>query len=79
MDLSTPDDESECLNDQDQDSMRDCEFSTKSVLDEDNSQLRRVLEKATQHKEMGPEYLHQGNLSVFNICCVAMYRQSLHV
>ena len=66
MDLSTPDDESECLNDQD--SMRDCESSTKSVPDGDNDRMRRVLEKATQHKEMGPEYLHQGNLSVF-ICC----------
>ena len=64
MDLSTPDDESECLNDQD--SMRDCESSTKSVPDGNNIKLRRVLEKATQHKEMGQEYL-QGTLSIF-IC-----------
>ena len=45
--------------------IRDCESSTKSLPYEANARLRRALEKATQHKEMGPEYLHQGTPSVF--------------
>ena len=43
----------------------DFESSTKYLPYEANARLRRVLEKATQHKEMGPEYLHQGTPSVF--------------
>ena len=45
--------------------IRNCESSTKSLPYEANARLRRALEKATQHKEMGPEYLYQGTPSVF--------------
>ena len=55
MDLASPIDQKECLNDQD--SMAECKSFTKSVFDDDNSRLRKALEKATQHKEIGPEYI----------------------
>ena len=53
--MDSPTDQNECLNDQD--SMGECKSFTKSVSDDDNSRLRKALEKATQHKEMGPEYI----------------------
>ena len=53
MDLASPIDQKECLNDQ---NGTGASF-TKSVFDDDNSRLRKALEKATQHKEMGPEYI----------------------
>ena len=55
MDLASPIDQNECLNDQD--STGECKSFTENVFDDDNSRLRRALEKATQHKEMGPEYI----------------------
>ena len=43
--------------------------STENSLDEDSEELRRAMKKATQHKEMGPEYLHLRNVNqgVYNI------------
>ena len=53
--MDSPIDQNECLNDRD--STGECKSFAKSVFDDDNFRLRKALERATQHKEMGPEYI----------------------
>ena len=43
--------------------------SPETSLDEDSEELRRAMKKATQHKEMGPEYLHSRNFKTLAKFC----------